>query len=58
MFRVLLVHPQEALLCGTVAVLLQPCHSQLTLYTRNIQNAVCVAPPVDEQVMLETRTGL
>jgi hypothetical protein len=30
--------------CGTVAV----------LYARNIPNAVCVAPPEDEQVILET----
>jgi hypothetical protein len=30
---------------------------QLTLYARNIPNAVCVAPPEDEQVMLETRRG-
>jgi hypothetical protein len=28
--------------------------SQLTFYARNIPNAVCVAPPEDEQVMLET----
>jgi hypothetical protein len=27
---------------------------QLTLYARNIPNAVFVAPPDDEQVMLET----
>jgi hypothetical protein len=54
MFRALLVHPQEVLHkrhlvycvllmsvgCGTVAVSLQPCHSQLILYTRNIANAV------------------
>jgi hypothetical protein len=36
---------------------LQPCHSQLTLYTRNIPNAICVAPPEDERVMLETCRG-
>jgi hypothetical protein len=36
---------------------LQPCHSQLTLYARNIPNAVCVAPPEEEQVMLETCRG-
>jgi hypothetical protein len=70
MFRSLLARPQEALHkrhlvycvrimsvgCGTVAVSLQ-CHSQLTLYARNITNVICVAPPEDEQVMLETRTG-
>jgi hypothetical protein len=33
------------------------CHSQLTLYARNIPNAVCGAPPEDEQVMLETCIG-
>jgi hypothetical protein len=68
MFRALLAHPQEALHklhlvycvrimsvgCGTVAVKMEPFHSQLTLYARNIPNAVCVAPPEDEQVMLET----
>jgi hypothetical protein len=62
MFRALLAHFQEALYkgiwsvgCGTVAV--QPCHSQL-IYTRNIRNSVCVAPPEDEQVMLATFRGL
>jgi hypothetical protein len=30
---------------------------QLILYVRNILNAVCVAPPKDEQVMLETCRG-
>jgi hypothetical protein len=43
--------------CGTVAVKLQPCHTQLT-YARNIQSAVCVEPPEDKQVMLETCRGL
>jgi hypothetical protein len=41
-----------------VAVKLQPCQSQLTLYARNIPNAVCLAPPEDEQVMLEICSGL
>jgi hypothetical protein len=58
MFRALLAHPQEALNkrhlvycvrmsvgCGTFAISLQPCHSQLTLYARDITNAVCVATP-------------
>jgi hypothetical protein len=67
MFRALLTHPQEAphkrrlvycvrmsVGCGTVAVSLQSCHSQLTLYARNIPNAVCVTPLEGEQVMLET----
>jgi hypothetical protein len=30
---------------------------QLTLYARNIRNSVCVAPPEDEQVILETCRG-
>jgi hypothetical protein len=69
-FLGLLAHPQEALHkrnlvycvrimsvgCGTVAV--QACLSQLTLYARNIPNAVCVASPKDEQVMLETCRGI
>jgi hypothetical protein len=72
MFRALLAHPQEALHkwhlvycvrimsvgCGLqFLVAMQTCRSQLTLYARNIPNAVCVAPPEDEQVMLETFTG-
>jgi hypothetical protein len=40
-----------------VAVKLLPCHSQLTLYARNIPNAVCVGPPEDEKVLLETCRG-
>jgi hypothetical protein len=52
-FRELLAHPQEALHKGTVHM----CYSQLTLYARNIPNAVCAAAPEDEQVMLETCTG-
>jgi hypothetical protein len=40
-----------------VAVKLQPCHSQLTLYASNIPLAVCIPPPEDEQVMLETCRG-
>jgi hypothetical protein len=66
MFGALLVHPQEALNkwclvyclrimsvgCGTVS--LEPFHSQPTLYARIIPIAVCLAPPEDEQVMLET----
>jgi hypothetical protein len=71
MFRALLAHPQEAIHkrhlvywvrvmsvgCTTIAGPLQSCHSQLTLYARSIISAVCVAPPEDEQVMLETYTG-
>jgi predicted alpha/beta hydrolase family esterase len=64
MFRALLAHRQEALHkqhlvycvrlmsvgCATIAV-------SLTLYARNIRSAICVAPPEDEQVMLETCEG-
>jgi hypothetical protein len=32
-------------------------HSQLTLHTRNIRSAVCLSPPEDEQIMLETCRG-
>jgi hypothetical protein len=63
MLRALLAHPQEAshkrhleyclsimsVGCATIAV--------LTLYARNIPSAICVAPPEDEQVMLETCRG-
>jgi hypothetical protein len=35
----------------------QSWHSQLTLHARNIPSAVCVAPPEDEQVILETCRG-
>jgi hypothetical protein len=40
-----------------VAVKLQSWHRQLTLYARNIPSSVCVKPPEDEQVMLETCRG-
>jgi hypothetical protein len=64
MFRALFAHPQEALNkghlvhcvrimsvgCGTAAV-------KLTLYARNVPNAVCAAPSEDEQVLLETCRG-
>jgi hypothetical protein len=38
--------------CATIAASLQSCHSQLT-YACNIPSAVCLAPPEDEQLMLE-----
>jgi hypothetical protein len=41
MFRILLVHPQQAL-------------NKRHLVYWNIQIAICVAPPEDKQVMLET----
>jgi PHD/YefM family antitoxin component YafN of YafNO toxin-antitoxin module len=40
-----------------LAVKLQQYHSQLTLYRRNTPNAVCVAPPEVEQLMIETCRG-
>jgi hypothetical protein len=36
---------------------LQPWCSQLTSHARNIPTAACVAPPEDEQVMIETCRG-
>jgi hypothetical protein len=38
-------------------VRLQSWHNQLTLYARSIPNAVCEAPPEDEQVILEIYRG-
>jgi hypothetical protein len=61
MFRALLAHPQES--ARTAFGILHAynvswlCHSQVTLYARSIPNAVCVTPPEDEQVMLETCRG-
>jgi hypothetical protein len=69
MFLALLSYPQEGLHkrhfvycfritsvgCGTVAVSLQPCHSHLTLCSRNTPNALCSAPPEDKQVMVAPR---
>jgi hypothetical protein len=51
------MHLSFNLLRITAAVSLNSCNSQLTLYARNISNAVCVAHPEDEQVMLETCRG-
>jgi hypothetical protein len=64
-FRALLAHPQEALhkrhlvycVRMSVAVKLQSCHSQLTLYAHNTPSAVCSGPSEDEQVMFETCRG-
>jgi hypothetical protein len=63
MLRTWLIHLQETLHkrhlvycarmsvgCGTIAVSLQPWHSQLT-YILNIPSAVCAASPEDEQVI-------
>jgi hypothetical protein len=64
MFRALLAHPQEAvhkrhgILCDCyVSWLHQSWCSQLTKHAHNIPSAVCVAPPEDEHVMLETCRG-
>jgi hypothetical protein len=63
MFRALLAHPQEALqrhwytACALYQLAAPGWCSQLTLYAYNILSAVCVAPPEDEQVMLETCRG-
>jgi hypothetical protein len=68
MFRELLAHPQEALHkrhlvhcvhvmsvgCIRIGFPLQSWCSQLTKHARNITSVVCVAPPEDEQVMVET----
>jgi hypothetical protein len=67
MFQGLLAHPQEVLhklrlvYCLRIMSVdwkLQPFHSHLTLHASNISNVVCVAPPEEEQVMLETCRGL
>jgi hypothetical protein len=42
----------------TFRATMQPWHNQLTLYARNIPNAIRTTPPEDEQVMLETCRGL
>jgi hypothetical protein len=70
MFRALRVYPQDVLHkrhlvycvsmsvgCATSGVNLLTWHSQLTLFARIIPNSVCVAPPENEQVMLETCRG-
>jgi hypothetical protein len=65
MFQALLAHPQEvsttvycvcvmSVGCGTVAVKLQPCHIQVTLYTCSVPSTVRAVLAEDEQVMLET----
>jgi hypothetical protein len=73
MFRALLAHPQDSLHkrhlvywvrimsvdCGTGSVSLQyTMHICNVSNARSIRNAVCTAPPEDEQVMFETRRGL
>jgi hypothetical protein len=55
MFRALLAHAQEALHKRHFIHCVRRS-SQLT-YARNIPSAVCVTPPKDEQIMLETFRG-
>jgi hypothetical protein len=43
--------------CTGIKVELVFQFNQLTYHARNIPSAACVAPPEDEQVMLETCTG-
>jgi hypothetical protein len=63
MFEALLAHPQKALhkrhvvYCVCVMSVGSTWCSQLTYHARNIQNAICAAPPEDKQVMLETCRG-
>jgi hypothetical protein len=57
-FRALLAHPQEALhkqhLVYCVRVMSVACTRIGVEHARNIQCTACVAPPEEEQVMLET----
>jgi hypothetical protein len=70
MFRALLAHPEEVLhkrqLVYCVRVMSVGCYQDWSgttpilvqhKHTYNIPSAVCVAPPQDEQVMLETCRG-
>jgi hypothetical protein len=62
MFRALLAHPQEAVhnrhLVYCVRVMSVGCTSigaaNCSQHARSIPSAACVAPPEDEQVILET----
>jgi hypothetical protein len=58
MFRALLAHPQEGCTNGTWYIACVLC--QLVAFRIGVEvewNAVCGAPPADEQVMLETCRG-
>jgi hypothetical protein len=63
MSRALLAHPQEVLHKRHLVAVLRVCYVswlhqvQPTDVTRNIPSAVCVVPPDDEQVMLESCRG-
>jgi hypothetical protein len=69
MFPALLAQPQEVLhkrhlvYCVRImsvgcGIVMQPCHSQLTLFESSIPNAACATPPEHEKVTLETYNGL
>jgi hypothetical protein len=57
MFRALLAHPQEALHNGAWYITCVLCQLAAPGAARSRPSAVCVAPPEDEQVMLETCRG-
>jgi hypothetical protein len=63
MFRALIAHPQEALhkrhlvYCVRIMSVGSATISVKLTYVCNITSAVCVTPPEDEQVMLETFRG-
>jgi hypothetical protein len=70
MFGALLAHPQEALYkrqlyyvrvtsdgCARIGAVLQSWRSHLTQHARNILTLVCIVPPEDDKVMLETYRG-
>jgi hypothetical protein len=60
MFQALLAHPQEELhkqhLAYCLRVMSVGC-TRIEAEARNMPSAACVAPPEDEQVMLETCRG-
>jgi hypothetical protein len=55
MFRALLAHLQEALHSGTWYIACVLCQLAAPGF---IPSAACVSPPEDEQVILETCTGI
>jgi hypothetical protein len=64
MFRALLAHPHEAMnkrhLVYSVRVMSVGCYKDWSgtyVGDTNIPSAACLAPPEDEQVMLETCRG-
>jgi hypothetical protein len=57
MFRALLAHLQEAPHKRRLVYCVRVMSVDCATIARNIPSAVCVAPPEDEQVMLETYRG-